>query len=746
MASAFREYAAPWSWWTALLLGLLCFSPMQQGMASSLDLGGDWRFKPDPSGQADYSSPRTDVSGWDRIRVPSNWYLQKRDISGVAWYQRSFELSDELEDERAWLRFAGVDYHASVWLNGHLLGKHEGYFQPFSFEITKRVKSGPNILTVRVDSPLETGGAEWSLHKRLIKGVFSHHDTRPGGAWSERGQERNSGGIWAPVTLEISGRTLIETAHIRPHVNQTSGLASGRVELTLDQGLGKSREVIVDSSLVPQNFTGPSTRFLKRLVLKPGKNRVLLNIPSRPYRLWTLWERGYPHLYTYRVAVVDAKTRAPLAEASRAFGFRSIAHDKDSGEWRLNGKRLFLRGTNYIPTHWLSEMSPRRYAADLAMMRRANINIVRVHAHIGAASLYDEADKAGILIWQDFPLQWGYQDSEEFIQAAERQVGDMVSLLYNNPSVAVWSLHNEPPWDADWMKFKYKSYDPAQNRELDQRLLKALSLFDDGRHKHMASLTKEHPWLGWYSGTWLDYLHPTDAKLVTEFGAQALPNLDTLKTLFSEKELWPDNEAEWKKWEYHNFQRRETFDLAKVSPGNNIHQFIANSQGYQAKITALAAESYRRQRYQPVGGIFQFMFVEAWPSINWAVVDYLRKPKPGYYALQRAFQPILPSLEWQKDRYAPKEPVRIGIWAINDLGQNYFGARLRYRVSNKQKLISRQEIRFDLKADTGRKLHTLELTDLAPGQYRVEAVIMNRRGVPLGRNEFLFEVGDKPGS
>lgn len=54
----------------------------------------------------------------------------------------------------------------------------------------------------------------------------------------------------------------------------------------------------------------------------------------------------------------------------------------------------------------------------------------------------------------------------------------------------------------------------------------------------------------------------------------------------------------------------------------------------------MAAESYRRQRYQPVTALFHFMFVETRPSINWGVVDYLRKPKAGYYALQKPISPF----------------------------------------------------------------------------------------------------------
>ena len=98
------------------------------------------------------------------------------------------------------LRFHGVDYFADVWLNGRHLGRHEGYFAPFSFEVTDLLRSD-NELLVRVAAPKEAPG-DWPDRKRLIKGIFQHHDCRPG-AWDpERGQDQGTGGIWNRVELE----------------------------------------------------------------------------------------------------------------------------------------------------------------------------------------------------------------------------------------------------------------------------------------------------------------------------------------------------------------------------------------------------------------------------------------------------------------------------------------------------------------------------------------------------------------
>ena len=114
----------------------------------------------------------------------------------------------------------------------------------------------------------------------------------------------------------------------------------------------------------------------------------------------------------------------------------------------------------------------------------------------------------------------------------------------------------------------------------------------------------------------------------------------------------------WKSWDYHNFQVQETFKNAGISQGDSLESFVKNSQEYQAKLTQLAGESYRRQRYQPVAAMFQFMFNETWPSINWGVMDYTRQAKAGYWALKQVYQPVLASIEWDVDKLKTNDEAK----------------------------------------------------------------------------------------
>ena len=705
-----------------------------------LSLSGKWKMKLGNVAPTKFYVPSIDDTQWKEIYVPANWYLQGLEYSGVVWFRKHFTVDPCYKGKIVKIIFSGVDYIADVWLNGHYIGFHEGYFAPFSFIINDLLKFGKedNILVVRVNSPYEEPGKYWGLRKRLIKGVLNHHDTRPGGAWSLRGQEKNTGGIWAPVYLRISKEIAIESVRIDPELDPVRRLARPKINLQVYSSKGK--KFIILLSIEPYNFL-PNSSFTQRIIrkklLRKGKNRFTFVFPPFHVKLWWPWDHGFPHLYQLTVIICQGKE--VLDTKKEIFGFRTVECNPEDMLWKINGKRLFLRGTNYISTQWLSEMNKEKYLYDLMLMKRANINVVRVHAHIEAPQFYNACDELGMMVWQDFPLQWGYTDEPAFIKEAKKQALEMVHLLYNHPSIIAWCAHNEPPWDAFWMKYKYQDYNPEQNKVVDDYLYRCLKEADMTRYVHKASSTKEHPWFGWYSGVWKDYAKPSRSPFITEFGAQALPGLDSLQKIFKKANPWPKNEEDWKQWEYHNFQRHETFDIAKVSMGKDIQEFISNTQKYQAKLIKLAAESYRRQKYNPVTGIFQFMFCEDWPSINWGIVDYWRNPKLGYNALKVAYQPILPSIEWKKEEWKEEEIVEIGLWIINDLPKAYKNATVKYSLIKGQRSLKTKSIKVNIEPDSAKKILTIK-EKLASGSYELVVFILDSTNECLGKNNFNFKV------
>ena len=716
----------------------LLFAPSlvfaKDGRHGAVSLDGEWDFRK-IAGVFTNEQALADATGeWRSIKTPANWYKEGVDHNGVAIYRKEFAFSGLEEKQAAYLTFKGVDYAAEVWLNGAYVGSHRGYFQTFRFDVSDHLKPGANMIHVVVHSPSEEVGAVWSLRKQLIKGIFNHHDTRPGGAWSSRGQEGNTGGIWAPVFIRVVDGAAIDALKVSPVVDDND-----KGTLTLRFGLrgAPARIKRMEVRVTPKNFDGESIVFQKRISAR-NDQPISYEFDHGQVERWWPYELGAPSLYEVEVTVFTA---AGVADSvRRTFGYRTIKRDVKSGEWHINGKRYFLRGTNYIATQWLSEMSPEHYDADLGLMRNAHINIVRVHAHIGAREFYEAADRMGMLVWQDFPLQWGYDDSRNFLEEAKRQTFDMVKHLDDHPSIIAWSMHNEPPWDADWMKYKYPDYDPEQNKGLTAELYETVKAADETRYSHSHSATAEHPWLGWYSGSWRDYAKPTDQNLITEFGAQALPNLNSLRRIFPEAAIWPDSEEDWELWNYHNFQKHELTNVAGVEIGEDIDEFISNTQSYQAKLTKFAAEAYRRQKYNPVGGIFQFMFNEDWPSVNWGIVDYWRNPKPGFHALKVAYQPILASIAMEKDVYESGEKVAAEIWLINDLYKTYENARYEVTISSPEGVIPMATYFVDVQPDSAKPIATWSKSFSVAGDYALVARLTASNGELLSVNETSFSV------
>ncbi|HIC89750.1 MAG TPA: glycoside hydrolase family 2 [Anaerolineae bacterium] len=747
----------------------------EDGMFKEVSLTGTWKYLQAGSEVVDsYYDPDYVDLGWHEMEIPNNWYLAGLNYHGIIWFRREFEVPETWRGRVVRLRFEGVDYFADVWLNGQPLGHHEGYFQPFQFDVADLLNyGGTNVLAVRVNSPYEEYGTVWHHHKTLIKGIFEHHDTRPGGGWGPAGQEYNTGGIWNDVLLQVSDYITVDDVKLTAtsadgEMLHAGGDAHLKAELTLTNHADTSTDVTVEIALTPRNFEG-ANRYLVRsgAHLRRGRNSVVVEATIKQPALWWPWDRGHPNLYTVSIAVKEGD--AVIATRELAFGFRQVSVDKD-WHWMLNGERFFPRGSNYISTQWLAEtlrplpseqdgpkVSPELversgstewFLRDVQMMRDANLNFIRVHAHVEPEAFYRATDELGILVWQDFPLQWEYTDAPAFHDEALRQMQDMIELLYNHPSIVVWCSHNESPWDAPWMADRVPHYDPSQNKRLDEQLTELARELDPTRYAHINSGTGDtHPYPGWYYGNWRDFVSAPQGPMPTEYGAQALPNLETIQRMFSPEVQRYDSGEARKRWEFHDFQERETFQIASIDRGDSIEDFIANSQAYQANLVQFATEAYRRKKYDGVQGIFQFMFVEDWPSITWAVVDYYRRPKAGYDALRVAMQPILPSIQAalpdDLDRrvwvYKSAAEFWANLWVINDTLQAYPGAILRWEIDGGDRS---GEHTVDIEPDGVQEVVGLADLKLLPGEYTLRVVLTDASGQVLGQNELPFRVGE----
>ena len=593
-----------------------------------------------------------------QISIPNNWQLiGLNNFNGSVWFIKKFNFAqdDEAEDIKI-LKFCGVDYFADVWLNWDYIGHHEGYFQQFFFKINDFIKCGENVLIVRVTSPFEEPDKVWPLKKRLIKGIFNHHDCRPGGTSYEYGQDKNTGGIWNDITIKYGYPIYIDCIKITSKVNHKTDSAKLLFNIKYISSIRNVLKVPVEFNII-----SPLSKPLNHKIIiefTSGTNEINYSISIENPELWWCGDLGNPNLYKIRIS------SGFFEEQKIGYGIREVYMDEKK-QFFINGKKLFLRGTNLIPEQFLSELSEEKISAIVKLIKEANINIVRIHAHINRKELYEEFDKQGILVWQDFSLQWTYDNSNEFINNAVRQIKDMVRQLYNYSSIVIWCCHNEPG---------------EQTYSLDPLLFQAVKNEDSERIIRVSSNYEEHPYNGWYWGKKEDFASVPMGPLVTEFGAQALPNHSSLTKFIPKEELFPPN---WELWKYHDFQINQTFNIAKVKMGDDIVSFIKNSQNYQAELLQTAVDFYRRKKHNGITGIFQFMFIDCWPSITWSVVDYYLQTKQGYNTLKKVYQPLYISINVRQDQYFSGGKLLFDLYIINDLHSTFSGCKLIFYIDGK---------------------------------------------------------------
>ena len=177
--------------------------------------------------------------------------------------------------------------------------------------------------------------------------------------------------------------------------------------------------------------------------LAAGTNEIEWSLDIDRPRLW--WPRALGDQPLTDIDV-DLLVDGEVSDRrSRRTGLREVAWN----DWvcSINGERLFLKGANVLPTRpGLADAKPAEVRRDVELAVEAGLDALRVQAHIADPELYRAADELGVLLLQDFPLQWGY--ARQIRREAMRQAREAVNALGHHPSIVQWCAHDEPVADA----------------------------------------------------------------------------------------------------------------------------------------------------------------------------------------------------------------------------------------------------------------------------------------------------------
>lgn len=324
-------------------------------------------------------------------------------INGVA-YRKNFELSQEELSGRVLLHFGAVDYEASVYVNGTLVGSHKGGYTSFCFDITKHVAPGPNTLFVAVKDDVRSG--------LQPKGKQAHLYASSGCDYTR------TTGIWQTVWLEFVPERHIQSAKYYPDP------ANGKVTVTgLVQGQGTLRL----TALWEDKPVGEVA-----LSVEDGFFTVQLDLSETH-----LWKPGKGGLYTLLLSFGEDRAKS-------YFGLRTAKFQ--GRKFLLNGKSLFQRfvlDQGFYPDGIYTAPTEEDLVKDIQLSFAAGFNGARLHEKVFEARFLYHCDRLGYLVWGEYP-NWGLDHAHPLsTETYLNQWSEAVERDFNHPAIIGWCPFNE---------------------------------------------------------------------------------------------------------------------------------------------------------------------------------------------------------------------------------------------------------------------------------------------------------------
>ncbi len=507
-----------------LVTFVICYSALSQEVfisntahRSFTSLNGKWKYVIDPyeTGQIGFmplyknakpkdKTDRVEYS-FDKAQtlwVPGGWNAQKTELKfyeGSIWYRKTFDSPNISKDKRYFVYVGAANYMSTVTFNGEEIGKHEGGYTPFSFEVTDLIKETGNFLIIGVNN---------SRAKDHIPGKVTD--------WY------NHGGITRDVKLIEVPKTFISNYFI-----------------SLEQSTYAKTKKQINVKLVLSGKTLPKKAVVSIPELKVSKDVKLHSDGTAAFSFsvenLTLWSPENPKLY-------HVSLKAGKDTITDKIGFRSI--ETKGKQILLNGTPIFLKGISLHDENPLRRdraNSKEDAATALKWVKELGCNFIRLAHYPHQENIVRMADEMGILLWEELPLYWGIEwDNPEVLKKAKTQFTELISRDYNRASSIIWSIANETvPNDA---RNTFLSSIAEHIKSIDTtRLLSAACKKDQAVDGHpdndytindpiMAHLDiiSFNEYLGWYGGLPEECRKKTFKSniekpiIVSEFGGGAL--------------------------------------------------------------------------------------------------------------------------------------------------------------------------------------------------------------------------------
>ncbi|MFI9105410.1 glycoside hydrolase family 2 TIM barrel-domain containing protein [Streptomyces fildesensis] len=398
---------------------------------AELSLNNGWRFL---RGDAPGAEQSAFADGqWQAVDVPHTARLEPVGVGGhnyrgIAWYRRHFVAGPDYRGRRVYVRFEGAMQVARVWLNGVLLGEHQGGFTPFVLDLTDRlVSEAENVLAVRLDNtdnPLVPPG------KPQAQMDFDYF-----------------GGLYRDVTL-----TLVDPLHVSDPVF-AGKVAGGGVFVTTPVVTAASASVVVATDVRNDAEAAAEVGVVSTVVDAAGRvvaaqtdtatvagsgDRAIaqtLHVAAP-----ALWSPDAPSLYTLHTEL--HRSGVPVDHVVTRFGIRTLAWTKADG-FVLNGRRLLLSGTNrgHQEYPYVGHAAPAaQQRRDARLIKESGANFVRSAHYPPHPAFLDACDELGLMVMDSIPGWQNWNDDPRFRENSYNDTRTMIRRDRNHPSVVLWEV------------------------------------------------------------------------------------------------------------------------------------------------------------------------------------------------------------------------------------------------------------------------------------------------------------------
>ena len=523
----------------SLLLASQVSAQPNERLRQVVNLNCGWKFQlGDLAGAA---AVKFDDAKWEAVNVPHSfslpYFASPKFYEGYGWYRKDFTVPKEWHGKHVSLEFDGVYRVAEIFVNGKLIGEHKLGYTGFSLDITDAVKSGGNVLALRVDN-------RWNAS--LVPRV---------------GEHTFSGGIYRKVRLVVTAPLHVAwygTFVTTPQVSKTSGTVNVKTEIVNDSPSKKS--TTVKTSVVDAD--GMTVAEMTATQLVPAKTTVVFDQTSVPVSHPNLWHPDHPYLYTVRTTV--AENGQAEDEFTSPLGFRWFKISAEHGFF-LNGEHYYFKGANVHQDHagWGDAVADSGFFRDVKMVKDAGFDFIRGSHYPHAPAFSDACDQLGMLFWSENCF-WGsaasgegayknsgaypghFEDEAAFKQSVRDSLRDMIRIHRNHPSIIVWSMDNEVFFTAKATLPKVQEFLKelvVYSHELDPTRPAGIGGCQRGEIDKLGDVAG-------YNGDGARlFLNPGVANVVTEYGSTMSDRPGKYEPgwgdLQSEKFPWRSGEALW---------------------------------------------------------------------------------------------------------------------------------------------------------------------------------------------------------